>query len=165
MLAVFADPFIPWIANFPSLSGPTAAKAADPDGDGLTNFEEFALDGNAEEGAPTGKVRVRVETVGAEQALVITLPVRDGAVFSAGAPGVATVAAERIGYEIGGSNDLIFFDQNVSEVVPALSGTPAMPGLNAGWTYRTFRLDGAVGGGTPRGPVGFLRATVFEATP
>jgi hypothetical protein len=55
------------------------------------------------------------------------------------------------------------FDQNVSEVVPALTGTPAMPALNTGWTYRTFRLDGAVGGGTPRGPKGFLRATVSEA--
>jgi autotransporter-associated beta strand protein len=163
MLAVFSDPFIPWISNFSTLAGPTAAKAADPDRDGLTNVEEFALDGNPEEGTSTDKVRSRIETVGADQALVITLPVRDGAVFSGTAPAIATVAADKINYEIGGSDDLTVFDQNVSEVVPALTGTPAMPALNTGWTYRTFRLDGAVGGGTPRGPKGFLRATVSEA--
>jgi autotransporter-associated beta strand protein len=161
MLAVFDDPFIPWIASFTTLTGPTAEKDADPDFDGLTNFEEFALDGNPEEGTATGKVRSRVETVGADQALVITLPVRNGAAFSGTAPAVATVAADGIDYEIGGSNDLMTFDQEVSEVVPALAAD--MPGLNTGWTYRTFRLNGAVGGGTPRGPKGFLRATVHEA--
>ena len=61
-------------------------------------------------------------------------------------------------------DDLVTFDQNVSELVPALTGAPDMPALNTGWTYRTFRLDGAVGGGTPRGPKGFLRAKV-TATP
>jgi len=163
MLAVFADPFIPWIANFATLSGQTATKGADPDRDGLTNVEEFALDGNPEDAMPTGKVRSRIETVGADQALVITLPVRNGAVFSGNAPAFATVVADKVDYEIGGSNDLVAFDQNVSEVVPALTGAPAMPALNTGWTYRTFRLDGAVGGGTPRGPQGFLHATVIEA--
>ncbi len=80
-----------------------------------------------------------------------------------GAPAVATVAADGIDYEIGGSNDLGTFDQDVSEVVPALTGTPELPGLNPGWSYRTFRLDGDVGGGSPRGPKGFLRATASEA--
>ncbi len=163
-LEVVSDPFLPWIASFTSLSGATAEKDADPDGDGLTNLEEFGLDGNPENGTATGKVRSRVETVGADQALVITLPVRDGATFAGTAPATASVAADGIDYEIGGSNDLLTFDQNVSEVVPALTGTPDMPALNAGWTYRTFRLDGAVGGGTPRGPKGFLRANV-TATP
>ena len=85
------------------------------------------------------------EAVGADQALVITLPVRDGASFLGNAPAAASVAADGVDYEIGGSNDLLTFDQNVSEVVPALTGTPDMPLLNTGWTYRTFRLDGAVG--------------------
>jgi autotransporter-associated beta strand protein len=161
MLKVYSDPYLPWIADFASLSGQTAAKGADPDHDGLTNFEEFALDGNPEDGTPTGKVRSRIETVGAGQALVITLPVRSGAAFTGTAPATATV--DGIVYEISGSNDLSEFDQNVSGVIPALTGTPAMPGLNAGWTYRTFRLDGAVGGGTPRGPKGFLRATATVA--
>jgi autotransporter-associated beta strand protein len=163
-IEVVSDPFVPWIATFTTLSGQAIEKDADPDGDGLTNIEEFGLDGDPEDGTATGKVRSRVEAVGADQALVITLPVRNGASFSVTAPAIATVAADGVDYEIGGSNDLVTFDQNVSEVVPALTGTPDMPLLNGGWTYRTFRLDGPVGGGTPRGPKGFLRAKV-TATP
>lgn len=159
-LEVASDPYLQWIASFTSLSGGDTAKGADPDHDGLTNIEEFGLDGNPEDGTATGKVRSRVEAVGADNALVITLPVRSGATFDGTAPATAIVAADGITYEIGGSNELINFNQNVSEVVPALTGTPNMPGLNAGWSYRTFRLDGAVGGGTPRGPKGFLRAKV-----
>ncbi len=162
MLAVFSDPYLPWIANFPTLSGEATAKGADPDNDGLTNLEEFAFDGNPEESASTGKVRSRVETVGEDQALVITLPIREDASFVGSAPAIATVEADKIDYEIGGSNDLVLFDQNVSEVVPALTGNPAMPELNTGWTYRTFRLEGAVGGEAPRGPKGFLRAIAIE---
>jgi autotransporter-associated beta strand protein len=156
------DPFVPWISTFTSLTGANAEKSADPDHDGLTNIQEFALDENPEVGTVSGKVRSRLETVGADKALVITLPVRDGATFSGVAPATATVAADGVVYEIGGSNDLVNFDKEVSEVVPALTGTPDMPGLNTGWTYRTFRLDGAIGGGTPRGPKGFLRAKVAE---
>jgi autotransporter-associated beta strand protein len=163
-IEVFSDPYLSWIASFTTWSGAATAKTADPDHDGLTNLEEFGLDGNPEVGTITGKVRSRVETVGANKALVITLPVRSGATFAGAAPAIASVAAGGIDYEIGGSNDLLTFDQNVSEVVPALTGNPAMPTLSAGWTYRTFRLDGAIGGGTPRGPKGFLRAKV-TATP
>ena len=159
-LEVFTDPYLPWIAGFSTLSGAAAEKGADPDGDGQTNFEEFALDGNPEDATPTGKVRSRVETVGGEQALVITLPVRDSASFLGTAPAIAWVAADAVEYEIGGSNDLVTFDQEVSEVTPALTGTPDMPGLSTGWSYRTFRLVGPVGGATPRGPKGFLRALV-----
>lgn len=163
LVEVVSDPYLPWIASFTSLSGGSAAKSGDPDHDGLTNFEEFALDGDPEVATPSGKVRTRVETVGVDQALVITLPVRNGASISGAAPVIATVAGDGIDYEIGGSNDLVDFDQNVSQVVPALTGAPAMPGLNTGWTYRTFRLNGAVGGGAPRGPKGFLRAIVTGA--
>ncbi|MCW1926600.1 autotransporter-associated beta strand repeat-containing protein [Luteolibacter arcticus] len=162
-LLVVADPFLTWMTGFPSLIGVDAEKSADPDHDGLTNLDEFALDGNPASGAPNGKVRRRVETVGADQALVITLPVRQDAAFTGTAPAVATVAADGVTYEIAGSNDLSVFDQNVSEVTPALTGNPVMPDLNAGWIYRTFRLDGAVGGGTPRGPKGFLRAKITPA--
>jgi hypothetical protein len=95
-------------------------------------------------------VRSSIETVGADQALVLTLPVRSGATFLGTAPAIATVTVDGIDYEIGGSNNLTDFDQDVSEVVPALTGTPDMPDLNAGWTYRAFRLDGAIGGGSPR---------------
>ncbi|MEO5715477.1 MAG: autotransporter-associated beta strand repeat-containing protein [Luteolibacter sp.] len=155
---VSSDPFVTWISTFPSITGPDTAKSADPDKDGQSNYVEFALDGNPASGAATGKVRSRIETVGADQALVITLPVRAGAVFD-NLPGPAADATiDNLIYTIAGTNDLSAFDQGVTEI--AVSST-LMPTLSsASWTYRTFRLNGAVGGGTPRGPKGFLRAAI-----
>jgi fibronectin-binding autotransporter adhesin len=152
-----SDPFPSWISGFPAV-GAFATKTDDPDGDGLTNLDEFALDGNPGSGAATGKVRSRIEAVGAEQALVITLPVRNGASFTGTTSQAATI--DKVLYTIGGSNNLSLFDQGVTEITASSAG---MPALNTGWSYRTFRLNGAIGGVTPRGPKGFLRATASAA--
>jgi autotransporter-associated beta strand protein len=160
LLVVPGDAFLDWIATFPSLSGANAARGADPDLDGLTNLEEFAFNGDPTDRAISGKVRARVETIGAGQALVITLPVRTGAVLSGTAP--ALLATGGMSYEVGGSNDLSSFNQTVFEIIPALTGNPDLPLLDAGWAYRTFRLDGNVGGGNPRGPKGFLHALIID---
>lgn len=151
------DAFTGWIAGFPSLSGASAEKGADPDGDGLTNLEEFAFDGEPDNGAASGKIRSRIETVGTEQALVLTLPVRNGASFdNVPGPGLdATV--DKLAYVIQGSNNLVNFDQAVTEI-PA--STTNMPTLSTGWTYRSFRLNGAL---PTRGSKGFMAATATEA--
>lgn len=151
-----SDPFADWIAAF-SVGGLTA-KTDDPDGDGLTNLEEFALDGNPASGIATGKVRSRMEAIGAEQALVITLPVRDGASFSGAVSKSATI--DGVVYTIAGTNNLAAFDQGVTEITASTAG---MPTLATGWSYRSFRLNGAIGGATPRGPMGFLRLSVAAA--
>ena len=88
---------------------------------------------------------------------MITLPVRNGAVF-AGTPAKSSTIDEVI-YSIQGSNTLAAFDQAVSEIAESSAG---MPALSTGWTYRTFRLDGAV---PTRGATGFLRADVADAAP
>jgi fibronectin-binding autotransporter adhesin len=157
LLVVPADPFPGWIAGFPAVGAQTG-KSDDPDGDGMTNIEEFAIDGNPASGVPTGKVRSQIETVGADQALVITLPVRNGATFT-GTPLAAT--RDGVSYAIGGSNTLDLFDQGVTEIAVSSAGMPNT--VSTGWSYRTFRLNGAIGGATPRGPRGFLRAAVGEA--
>ncbi|BCU79553.1 autotransporter-associated beta strand repeat-containing protein [Luteolibacter sp. LG18] len=162
-LVVVPDPYLQWISQFAALSGSDAGKGADPDHDGATNIEEFALDGNPEEGKATGKMRTRIEQVGGDRALVVTLPVRNGASFTGAAPATATVASDGIAYEIGGSNDLVTFDQSVYEIIPALSGEPEMPTLHSGWTYRTFRLDGWLDGPLSRGAKGFLRVKATAA--
>jgi autotransporter-associated beta strand protein len=149
-----ADPFADWIDDF--AVGGLTGKGDDPDADGLTNLQEFALDGNPASGAATGKVRSQVETVGADQALVITLPVRNGASFTGLTSKSATI--DDVVYEIEGSNNLSLFDQGVTEIAVSSAGMPTP--LTTGWTYRTFRLDGAVGGATPRGPKGFLRTNI-----
>ncbi|MCW1924588.1 autotransporter-associated beta strand repeat-containing protein [Luteolibacter arcticus] len=153
-----ADPFTDWIDDFPAV-GALTAKTDDPDSDGLTNLEEFALDGNPANGNATGKVRSRIETVGADKVLVITLPVRNTATFGGSPSKTATV--DDITYTIEGSNNLTLFDQGVTEIAVSAEGMPTP--LTEGWTYHTFRLDGAIGGVTPRGPRGFLRITIEDA--
>jgi autotransporter-associated beta strand protein len=156
LLVLPNDPFVPWAASF-GLAGLDAEKSADPDKDGLTNLQEFAFDSDPTSGAASGKIRSRIETVGADQALVITLPVRNGAVFT-GSPSKSSTIDEVI-YTIQGSNNLAAFDQAVSEITASAAG---MPALNTGWSYRSFRLDGAL---PARGTTGFLRADVADAAP
>jgi autotransporter-associated beta strand protein len=156
LLVLPKDPFIGWADSF-SLAGLDAAKTADPDDDGLDNLQEFAFDSDPTSGAASGKIRSRIETVGADQALVITLPVRNGAVFT-GSPSKSSTIDEVI-YTIQGSNNLAAFDQAVSEITASTAG---MPPLNTGWSYHSFRLDGAL---PARGTTGFLRADVADAAP
>ena len=160
LLEVTPDPFLTWMNDYPELVGLNATTSADPDKDGMTNLEEFAFDGDPASAVDTGKFNSGVKTIGVDQALVLTLPVRDDATLSGGGP--ITLAAQGCVYVIGGSNSLTTFDQPISEVLPALTADPLLPTLNFGWSYRTFRLNGNVGGGNPRGPKGFLRATVND---
>lgn len=159
-LRVVSDPFAGWISGYPTLTGPDADKTADPDRDGLSNFEEFALNENPTLSAASGKIRSRIEAVAGNQALVITLPVRNGATFD-NLPGPAADATiDKVIYTIRGGNNLSVFDQGVSEIVASTAG---MPALDTGWTYHSFRLDGNIGGGTPRGPKGFIDIQITES--
>jgi hypothetical protein len=154
------DPYSDWIGFFfPTPGDPDAAKDADPDGDGIINLAEYAFDDDPTSGAASGRMRSSIEDDGGEQALMLTLPVIDGALFD----GATSLTAEINGlrYTIEGSNDLSVFNQVVTEVIPARDAGLDFP--NFGWGYRTFRLSGAVGGGTSRGPKGFLRARVEDA--
>jgi fibronectin-binding autotransporter adhesin len=158
-----ADPFFDWIDSFTSITDPAdKTKEADPDQDGLSNLQEFALNGNPAVGADSGKVRARVEAVAGNQALVITLPVRNGATFD-NLPGPAADATiDKVVYAVRGSNNLATFDQGVTEIAVSAVG---MPALDAGWTYHSFRLNGNIGGATPRGPKGFLDVQIAEEAP
>jgi len=156
-------PFSTWIAafDFSAYPGANLTMAGDPDHDGLNNLAEFALNSDPANPAPSGNVRSRVETVSGDQALVITLPVRGTPTFS-GSP-TKSATFDGVVYTIEGSNGLVNFDQLVTEVTPASTSNPNMPIVDTGWTYRTFRLSGAVGGVTPRGPLGFLRIRTAPA--
>ena len=155
---ITADPYAAWLAGF-NTSGFTPqdlTAAGDPDRDGQNNWVEFALDGNPTTGTASGKVRARTETVAGETAMLLTLPVLDGTTFSGTTAKTATVG--RVVYTIEGSNGLMLFDQAVTEVSPTRSA--GLPAPNIGWSYRSFRLAGAIGGANSRGPAGFLRASI-----
>lgn len=150
-------PFAAWVSgfNFSAFANPDLTATGDPDGDGESNFKEFALNSDPRSAAASGKLRSRIETVAAGQALVVTLPVRGNPVFT-GAP-QKSATADQVAYTIEGSNSLADFDQVVTEI-PASTG--GMPALDSGWTYRSFRLSGEIGG---RGPRGFLRVRMAES--
>jgi beta-glucanase (GH16 family) len=157
--AAAADAFPGWISgfDFSGLTTPDLTKSGDPDGDGENNLVEFALDGDPASGTTSGKVRTRTEMRSGGEWLILTLPVRNGAVFSGSPAKSAVVGGLR--YAIEGSDGLAVFERAVSEVTPAMA--EGMPAPQSGWSYRSFQLEGAVGGPAPSG---FLRVRV-EANP
>lgn len=151
-------PYDLW-ASDKGLDGTNNGKLADPDKDGLENILEFALDGAPLAAARDGKTRVAVADVdpGApvDVALTLTLPVRNGAVFT-GPGDLVSANVDNLVYSIQGSVTMSeFLSLNVTEVTPALSA--GMPALSTGWTYRSFRVPG-----NPKVPdsKGFLRVNV-----
>jgi len=145
-------------ASAKSLTGANNGKTQDPDNDGRTNLQEFALDGDPLSAANDGKMVAKIATVGAEtNVFTLTLPVRAGAVFS-GSGGLTSAAIDGVIYHIQGSADLGNFTVNVTEVSPALDA--GLPGLSSGWTYRTFRTPGSVSALAPRD---FLRVGIEQA--
>ena len=159
-----ASAYTTWIGayDFSALTSADLTPAGDPDGDGQINIEEFALNGNPSSGSASGKVRASIGDVSGDQALLLTLPVRGVSPLPTFTGALSkTATSDQAVYTIEGSNDLSSFDQEVSEVTPAR--TDGMPAVDTGWSYRTFRLSGAIGGGSPRGPTGFMRARISEA--
>jgi autotransporter-associated beta strand protein len=142
----------------------SSAKAADPDGDGKNNLQEFGLDGDPLNGANDGKVVGKVATlVDTSAVLTLTLPVRAVATFS-GAGEQVSAAIDGVVYNIQGSDDLADFTTMAVSEITGADATAIQLGLPAlsstAWTYRTFRTPGTV---TEPDPKDFLRAGVVAA--
>ncbi len=152
------SPFSTWAAG-KGLNGTNNGPAQDPDGDGQSNLTEFALDGEPLSGAASGKVVGKIATVGADQALTLTLPVRSGAVFAGATEQSSTV--DGVVYRIQGGNNLGSWALAVSEVTggDATAIQTGLPALSTGWTYRTFRTPGPVSAD----PKEFIRAVIDPA--
>jgi fibronectin-binding autotransporter adhesin len=156
---VTTDPYLPWAAS-KGLTGGNNAKSADPDNDGKNNLYEFAFDGNPLSGADDGKVVGKIATVGADQVLTLTLPVRTGAAFSASGGDQLSALIDSIIYRVEGDADLGTFANTITEVTGGDATTiqTGLPALSTGWTYRTFRDAGTI----PTAPKAFLRAKISE---
>jgi hypothetical protein len=142
--------------SYPSLSGDEALPGADPDGDGMSNLDEFAFMGNPTHGSDRGLTKalaIDTNSNGSKE-LNYTVAVRTGATFIGSPSPVATL--DGVTYTIQGSTNLTAFTASVTEVTPAL--TPAQTGLpvitGSGWDYHTFKLTSSEG--LPG--KGFLRA-------
>lgn len=152
-----ATPFETWAAD----KGLTAANddpTANPDQDGLDNLGEFALDGNPLSGATGGKIVVKVASVGGQQVLTLTLPVRSAVgAFSGGT--FLTATGDGATYTVEAGDNLGLWTLDVDEVTGAdataiQADLPTLSGV--GWVYRTFRSPGSVVGD----PREFIRARV-----
>jgi len=136
------------------------AKDLDPDNDGRNNLAEFALDGNPLSGVTDGKLLGKVATVGGEQVLTLTLPVRTGATFSNSGGDQLSAPIDGVTYRIEGDGNLSSFADIITEVTggDASAIQAGLPALSTGWNYRTFRSPGTV----PAVPKAFLRAQISQ---
>jgi fibronectin-binding autotransporter adhesin len=164
-LAVVTDPFVTWATTYfgaetnPAIIG----KAADPDNDGLNNLAEFALNSAPNSSTNAGKIVGKVATVGSNDVLTLTLPVRNGATFTDDLTTHEEVSALTDGliYRIQGTTDLSAWTLDVSEVGAGADLDAiqlGLPALETGWTYRTFRAPGSVSSSASD----FLRVKVTE---
>jgi len=148
------------IDTFTQLALADKAATADPDGDGVPNFTEFALKGDPTDASSKGLTALSTPdlTGPTGRELTLTLAVRAGARFSGSPSPSATI--DGIRYTIEGSLDLDSFQGSVIEAPLALA--PSVTGLpdlgNSGWEYHTFifgNSDGLPG-------KGFLRVKITQ---
>lgn len=161
-LTVKAESYDSWIDSFPSLTRPESReKSADPDFDGLTNLEEFALNGNPANGISSGRLRGSVSSVSGNSAFTLTIPLRAGAVPDpTDPPGGALVlrqTTDALRYSVQASGDLVGWTLGVSEVTgpDAAAAQAGLPALDPGWEYRTFYVP-------PGGVRLWMRAVITE---
>ncbi len=156
---VTGDPFSGW-ATSKGLTGANNAKSDDPDNDGKNNLYEFAFDGDPLSGANDGKIVGKIGTVGGDEVLTLTLPVRNGATFSASSGDQLSALVDALYYRVEGDEDLGTFASTITEVTGGDATTIqiGLPTLSTGWTYRTFRAPGTV----PSVSNAFLRAKVSD---
>ena len=129
VVASTSTPFQDWIAgtsgHFPGETNPAiVGKHADPDGDGVDNITEFALDGIPNSAAANTKVVGKIADVGDFPTLVLSLPVREGVTsFSQpGLPGNGELVSnldvvDGVTYKIQGSDDLGTWTLDVAELL------------------------------------------------
>lgn len=162
LVTATSSPFSIWAGTTYSLIGGDALPGADPDGDGVKNIVEFALNGNPTSGSNNGLTTTLIQDASAPAGneLTYTIAVRDGATFSSGAGGSQTATVDGVIYTIQGSVDLSGFTSAVSVIGTASDTAPGQPSLaGTSWEYRTFKLDASEG----LGGKGFLRVKIETA--
>lgn len=145
-------------AALKGLTSTNVADSANPDNDGLNNLGEFALDGSPTNPASDGRIVTKVAVVNGIKVLTITLPVRNGAIFS-GTTEQVSAGVDGVIYRIQGGTDLTSWTGVVAEV-PLADRATVQAGIalpESGWTNRSFYLSGTAQ------LTGFLRAKVQEA--
>ena len=134
--------------------------SADPDKDGMDNIAEFAFNGNPRSGTDRGKMYMLIADSNFDgdslKELILTVAVRNSAVFTSGAP-CTSALIDGINYAIDGSVTLNGFPTTVNVVPTAvITGLPADTWPD--YEYRSFSL-GTSNNLTNKG---YLRARVTK---
>jgi hypothetical protein len=144
-----SGPYDVWAASY-GLAGGNAAKGADPDGDGEANLLEFATNSNPTTGTSRARVYAKMHTLGADNVLTYTVAVRSAATFAA-AGSKQEATKDSVKYTIEASDDLTTWTSVVVTEVIGVDATdvraaitPALPTLDTGWEWHTFRTDDGV---------------------
>ena len=151
-------PFGTWIQSYVTNGDIPANQAGltqDPDGDGVDNGTEFAFDGDPGDSANNGRIFGLTEDGedgDAQKQVLLTVAVRTGTSFTAGAP-TTGFDSDGVEYFIDGGTGLASFTTGVTIETTAVP-PPNAPALNSGWEWKTFSLTGS-NGLTGKG---FLRA-------
>jgi autotransporter-associated beta strand protein len=158
-------PYATWAAakGLDGTPGKESGKGDNPDGDGETNFEEFAFDSNPLSGAASGKVVGKFATIGStDNVLTLSFPVRGLPSFTGTPHKTATVNG--VVYRVEGSDDLLTWPVTVTEVTGATAAgiQAGLPPLGAGWSYRTFRT---ATNASPDDQTEFIRVLATEVPP
>lgn len=135
-----SDFYEEWADSF-ALDGEAALKEADPDGDGVSNLLEFALNGDPASASSRGLVFGSVQEIGEDEAFVYTIAVRAGADFGM-LDERLTATVGSFTYTVEGSADLDAWGLPVTEIIPAMD--EGLPVPAAGWEYHSFRVPDAV---------------------
>lgn len=157
-VSVLNTPFGTWMAElFSGITAPNNAPGADPDGDGISNFGEFAFSGDPGSGSDNGLTRSAIDNVDGTNYLTMTFACRSGATFSGPGP-VVSAAVEGVVYTVRASLDLSAFTVGLTEVTPAIvTGLPEITSFD--YEYRTFRMTGA----QSANPKAFIQAVAAPA--
>ena len=147
--AVVQTPFQQWASNY-NLTGNAALPSADPDGDGVSNLMEFALNSNPSSASSTGLAFTRTATVDSTpDVLTLTIAVRNGATpVDDGNRQRLVAAADSVTYTIEACSNLgdwgsLAVTEVTGDDATAIQSTLSPAAPDTGWTYRTFRVAGS----------------------
>lgn len=164
------SPYGTWASDM-GLTAANNGKGDNPDNDGLNNLGEFAINGNPLSGTGNTRYVGRNGTVThadlvARTVLTLTLPVRNGTVFTPGAGELVSAANDGLVYRIQGSTALADWSGvQVLEVPHTAERDAIQAGIapaDAGWSNRTFYIPNSVPGPMSKN---FMRARVDESAP
>ena len=146
------DPFTDWA----TANNVTGGKNGDDDGDRATNLLEFATNSNAKTDFTGARAIGKIYN----NFLTLTIATRASAVFSPSGT-AQTATRDQVVYTVQGSNTLtgwtgvIISKLNAADSA-ALQATLALPALQAGWEWHSFRTDDT----TATDPSDFIRLSV-----